>query len=78
MPEPALLAALAHGSAASRVLSLVAAGGSVASFIEVAGEFVKKDVAVMRGIIEELGGNLGALDEVIKAIDSGAAVAKKV
>ena len=78
VPEPALLAALAHGSAASRVLSLVAAGGSVASFIEVAGEFVKKDGSVMRGVIEELDGNLGALDEVIKAFDSGAAVAKKV
>lgn len=69
VPESTLLAALAHGSATSRVLSLVAARGSVASFIEVAGEFVGKDVAVVRGIAEELGSDLGVLDHVIKATD---------
>ncbi len=69
VPESTLLAALAHGSATSRVLSLVAAGGSVASFIEVAGEFVGKDVAVVRSIAEELGSDLGVLDDVIKTID---------
>jgi 2-hydroxy-3-oxopropionate reductase len=63
--ESALLAALPHGSAASRVLDIVAAGGSVASFIDTAGEFVGKDVAVIRGIAAELGGNLGVLDDVI-------------
>jgi 3-hydroxyisobutyrate dehydrogenase-like beta-hydroxyacid dehydrogenase len=52
VPESTLLAALAHGSASSRVLSLVATGGSVASFIEVTGEFVGKDVALVRGIAE--------------------------
>ena len=69
VPESTVLAALAHGSATSRVLDLVAASGSVASFIEVAGEFVGKDVAVVRSIAEELGGDLGVLDDVIKAID---------
>lgn len=69
VPESALLAALPHGSATSRVLDIVAARGSVASFIEVAGEFVGKDVAVARGIAEELGSDLGALDNVIKVID---------
>ena len=63
--ESALLTALPHGSSASRVLDIVAAGGSVASFIETAGEFVGKDIAVVRGIAAELGGDLGALDEVI-------------
>jgi 2-hydroxy-3-oxopropionate reductase len=63
--ESALLTALPHGSAASRVLDIVAAGGSVASFIDTAGEFVGKDVAVIRGIAAELGGNLGVLDDVI-------------
>jgi 2-hydroxy-3-oxopropionate reductase len=63
--ESALLTALPHGSAASRVLDVVAAGGSVASFIDTAGEFVGKDVAVIRGIAAELGGNLGVLDDVI-------------
>lgn len=65
--ETALLAALPHGSAASRVVDIVAAGGSVASFIETAGEFVAKDIAVVRGIAAELGGDLGTLDEVIDA-----------
>jgi 3-hydroxyisobutyrate dehydrogenase-like beta-hydroxyacid dehydrogenase len=69
VPESTLLAALAHGSGTSRVLSLVEAGGSVASFIEVAGEFVGKDVAVVRGIAEELGSDLGVLDDVIKVIN---------
>lgn len=67
VPEPTLLDALAHGSAAGRVLNIVAARGSVASFTEVAGEFVGKDVAVARGIAGELGGDLGALDAVIDA-----------
>ncbi|WP_081285947.1 NAD(P)-dependent oxidoreductase [Mycobacterium colombiense] len=68
VPESTLLSALQHGSATSRVLSLVAAGGSVASFIEVAGDFVAKDVAVVRDIAAELGGGLGALGDVIEKI----------
>jgi 2-hydroxy-3-oxopropionate reductase len=67
VPESALLAALPHGSAASRVLDIVAAGGSVASFIETAGEFVGKDIAVIRRITAELGSGLGVLDDVIDA-----------
>jgi 3-hydroxyisobutyrate dehydrogenase-like beta-hydroxyacid dehydrogenase len=69
VPESTLLAALAHGSATSRVLDLVAAAGSVSSFIEVAGEFVSKDVTVVRRISDDLGSDLGALDDVIAAID---------
>jgi 3-hydroxyisobutyrate dehydrogenase-like beta-hydroxyacid dehydrogenase len=65
--ESALLTALPHGSAASRVLDIVAAGGSVASFIETAGEFVGKDVAVIRRIAAELGSDLGTIDDVIGA-----------
>ena len=65
VPESTLLAAIPHGSAASRVLDIVAAGGSVSSFIDVAGEFVGKDVAVVRNIAAELGGDLGVLDDVI-------------
>lgn len=74
VPESTLLSALGRGSATSRVLSLVAANGSVASFIEVTGDFVGKDVAVVRDIAAELGGGLGALDDVLTTID----VAKKV
>jgi 2-hydroxy-3-oxopropionate reductase len=71
VPESTLLAALPHGSAASRVLDIVAAGGSVSSFIDMAGEFVGKDVAVARGIAAELGGDLGVLDDVIRAAIAG-------
>jgi 3-hydroxyisobutyrate dehydrogenase-like beta-hydroxyacid dehydrogenase len=69
--ESALLTALPHGSAASRVLDIVAAGGSVASFIETAGEFVSKDVAVIRRIAAELGSDLGTLDGVLDAAIPG-------
>ena len=69
VPEPTVLAALAQGSATSRVLDIVAARGSVASFIEAAGEFVRKDVAVVRGIAEELGSDLGALEDVIEVLN---------
>lgn len=67
VPESTLLTALVHGSATSGVLNLVAAGGSVASFIEVTGDFVAKDVAVVRGIAAKSGG-LGALEDVIEKI----------
>jgi 2-hydroxy-3-oxopropionate reductase len=65
VPESTLLSALPHGSAASRVLDIVARGGSVASFIDIAGEFVGKDVGVVRSIAAELGSNLGVLDDLI-------------
>jgi 2-hydroxy-3-oxopropionate reductase len=67
VPESTLLNALPHGSAASRVLDIVARGGSVASFIDTAGEFVGKDVGVVRSIAAELGSDLGVLDDVIDA-----------
>jgi 2-hydroxy-3-oxopropionate reductase len=67
IPESTLLTALAHGSSASRVLDIVAVGGSVASFIDTAGEFVGKDVGVGRSIAAKLGSDLGVLDDVIDA-----------
>ena len=74
VPESTVLGALAHGSATSRVLDIVAARGSVAAFIEVAGEFVGKDVAVVRSIAEDLGNDLGALDDVIEVLGAGGKV----
>jgi 3-hydroxyisobutyrate dehydrogenase-like beta-hydroxyacid dehydrogenase len=68
VPESTLLAALPHGSAKSRALSLVAARDSVASFIESTGEFVRKDAAVLSGIAKEFGTDLGVLAEAITAI----------
>ncbi|OBF00463.1 6-phosphogluconate dehydrogenase [Mycobacterium sp. 852002-10029_SCH5224772] len=78
VPESTLLSALGHGSATSRVLNLVATGGSVASFIEVTGDFVGKDVAVVRDIAAELGSGLGALDDAITSIEFEPAAAKMV
>ncbi|OBG27436.1 6-phosphogluconate dehydrogenase [Mycobacterium sp. 852002-51057_SCH5723018] len=69
VPESTLLAALPQGSAASRALNILAARGSLASFIAVTGEFVGKDVAVVRAMAEELGSDLGALNDVIEVID---------
>ena len=68
LPESTLLAALAHGSAASRVLDIVAAGGSLASFIDTAGKFVSKDVGVARSVTAEMGSDLGVLDNAIDAV----------
>jgi 3-hydroxyisobutyrate dehydrogenase-like beta-hydroxyacid dehydrogenase len=65
--ENRLLDAIAHGSAASRVADIVGARGSVAAFIEMVGDFVGKDVAVVRKISAELGSELGLLDDVINA-----------
>ncbi len=78
VPESTLLDALPHGSATSRVLDIVAARGSVASFVEVAGEFVGKDVAVARGTAAELGSGLGALDDVIDVVGPVLHAARRV
>ncbi len=78
VPEATLLNALPHGSAASRVLDIVAARGSVRSFVELAGEFVGKDVAVARAVAAELGSDLGALDDVIEAVGRRANKARSV
>ncbi|MFI7667716.1 NAD(P)-dependent oxidoreductase [Nocardia sp. NPDC049526] len=63
--ETTLLAALPHGSAASRALTGVAGRGSVAEFSASVGEFVGKDVAAVRSIAAELGIDLGLLDDAI-------------
>ena len=65
--EQRLLDAIGHGSAASRVASIVGARGSVDAFIDMVGEFVGKDVAVARKTAAELGSDLGLLDDVINA-----------
>lgn len=68
LSESTLLAALQQGSAASRVLDLAARGGSVASFIQMTGEFVGKDVTVARDVAADLGSDLGVLETVIDAV----------
>jgi len=73
VPEEGLLAALPHGSAASRGLSVVAGRGSVAASARMLAEFLGKDVKVVREVAAELGASLGviepALGELEKLID---------
>jgi 3-hydroxyisobutyrate dehydrogenase-like beta-hydroxyacid dehydrogenase len=59
--EHVLLEALPNGSSASRALQGVSARGSVAGFAEATGEFLGKDVAVARQVVDELGADLGLL-----------------
>lgn len=63
--EATLLSALIHGSAGSRALSLIAATGSADTFIARVGEFVGKDVAVVRSTAGELGSDLGLLEAIV-------------
>jgi 3-hydroxyisobutyrate dehydrogenase-like beta-hydroxyacid dehydrogenase len=65
--ESVLLEALTHGSSSSRALGNIAMGGSAATFISAVGDFIGKDVAVVRKTVAELGGSLGLLDEVVNA-----------
>ncbi len=65
--EPALLEALTHGSAGSRALGNITRAGSAAAFIGAVGDFIGKDVAVVRETVAELGGDLGALNDVVDA-----------
>ena len=67
LDEQRLLDAIGHGSAASRVASIVGARGSVDAFIEMVGEFVGKDIGVVRKTAAELGSDLGLLDDIINA-----------
>jgi 3-hydroxyisobutyrate dehydrogenase len=65
--ESALLNALTHGSAQSRVLDMIASAGSAETFIAAVKEFIGKDVAVVRRTVAELGGDLGILDSAVDA-----------
>jgi 3-hydroxyisobutyrate dehydrogenase-like beta-hydroxyacid dehydrogenase len=63
--ESVLLAALPHGSAASRALTAVASRGSVAAFAASVGDFLTKDIDVARKTAAALGTTLGPLDQAI-------------
>ncbi|OBB21937.1 6-phosphogluconate dehydrogenase [Mycolicibacterium peregrinum] len=65
--EATLLTALTHGSAASRALGGIAATGSADAFIERVGEFIGKDVAVVRRTASELDSDLGRLEALLDA-----------
>ena len=69
--ESALLEAMPHGSGAGRVLESIVRAGSTAAFISAVGEFIGKDVAVVRSAATELGISLGALDPIVDLAVSG-------
>jgi 3-hydroxyisobutyrate dehydrogenase-like beta-hydroxyacid dehydrogenase len=70
VPEAGLLAALPHGSAASRALSVAAGRGSVATSARMLAEFLGKDVAVVREVAADLGATLGVLDAAIAELEA--------
>ncbi len=65
--EAGLIAAVRRGSGASRAADLIGTRGpgSVQQFVESIGEFLGKDVAVIRAVAEETGNDLGVLDTLI-------------
>ena len=73
--EPALLEALTHGSAGQPRAGQYRRAGSAAAFIDAVGDFIGKDVAVVRETVAELGGDLGALDGMV---DAGAAAMRHI
>ncbi|MGN5236925.1 NAD(P)-dependent oxidoreductase [Rhodococcus sp. SJ-3] len=62
-----LFEALPHGSAACKIMGNVAMRGSVEAFRSSVGEFISKDVSVVRNTVAELGADLGVLDTAISA-----------
>lgn len=65
--EPAILAALQHGSGASRGLAVVASGGSVAAVAPRIGALMAKDVATVRAVAANAGVDLGVIGEVLRS-----------
>ncbi len=52
-------------------MTSIAAKKSVTEFGDAVGEFLRKDVAVVRALTAELGGSLGVLDAAISAAPFG-------
>ncbi|MDT5011948.1 MAG: hypothetical protein QOH57_3565 [Mycobacterium sp.] len=65
--EPTLLKALTQGSATSFALNSIAAAGSTATFTAAVGDFIRKDVGVVRKALAELEIGIGRLDDVVNA-----------
>ncbi|WP_416957729.1 NAD(P)-dependent oxidoreductase [Streptomyces sp. Agncl-13] len=72
--EKVILAALQHGSGASRALGVVAGGGSVDAVAERLADLMSKDVRVVREVARATGADLGIIGTVL----SSDAVEKKV
>jgi 3-hydroxyisobutyrate dehydrogenase len=65
--EPAILAALRHGSGASRGLGVVAGAGSVDAVAGRIGALMGKDVAVVREVARGAGADLGIIGTVLSS-----------
>jgi 3-hydroxyisobutyrate dehydrogenase len=65
--EPAILAALQHGSGASRALGIVANGGSVDAVAGRLSALMSKDVAVVREVARRTGLDLGIIGTVLSS-----------
>lgn len=63
--EQTILAALQHGSGASRALGVVARGGSVDSVTERLAALMLKDVTVVREVARNAGADLGVIGTVL-------------
>ncbi len=72
--EKAILAAVQHGSGASRALSIVARGGSVDAVAARLADLMLKDVTVVREVAQSAGADLGIIGTVL----SSDVVGKKV
>jgi 3-hydroxyisobutyrate dehydrogenase-like beta-hydroxyacid dehydrogenase len=75
--EQVLLNALPHGSAASRAVTFAVTRGSVATVAKALGDFVGKDVDVVRKVASELGADLGALNSGLDAMADAIALANR-
>lgn len=65
--EQSVLAALQHGSGASRALSVVANGGSVDVVAGRLGDLMRKDLAVVRDVARSAGADLGIIGTVLSS-----------
>jgi 3-hydroxyisobutyrate dehydrogenase-like beta-hydroxyacid dehydrogenase len=68
LDEQAVLTGITHGSGSSRALAGAASAGSVAGFGAAVGEFVGKDVAVVKDVVAQLGLDLGVLDDAHRVL----------
>ncbi|MEU6200345.1 NAD(P)-dependent oxidoreductase [Streptomyces sp. NPDC047061] len=65
--ERAILAAVQHGSGASRALGVVAGGGSVDTVAERLADLMSKDITVVREVAADAGADLGIIGRVLSS-----------
>jgi len=65
--EKSALAALQHGSGASRALGIVAGGGSVVAVAERLADLLRKDITVVREVARGAGADLGIIGTVLSS-----------